>query len=78
MVEEVPHQRRHGAALDDQRPHRALGDTFGYVRTRSAGTLAPKGRAPAGKEGNREIFIVKKVDGAWKVHRYIFNAEVGC
>jgi len=36
----------------------------------------PKGQKPAGSEGNREIFIVKKIEGAWKFYRYIFNAEV--
>ncbi len=53
-----------------------LGDSLGFVRTRSSGTIAPKGQTPEGSEGNREIFVVKKVDGAWKFYRYIFNAEV--
>ena len=38
--------------------------------------FVPKGQKPAGSEGNREIFIVKKIEGAWKFYRYIFNAEV--
>ena len=29
-----------------------------------------------GGEGNREVFVLKKIDGEWKFHRYIFNAEV--
>ena len=49
---------------------------LGYIRTRSHGTIVPKGQKPAGSEGNREIFIVKKIQGAWKFYRYIFNAEV--
>ena len=53
-----------------------LGDNLGFIRTRSHGTIVPKGQAPEGSEGNREIFVVKKIDGAWKFHRYIFNAEV--
>ena len=40
------------------------------------GTIVPKGQKPAGGEGNREIFVVKKILGAWKFYRYIFNAEV--
>jgi hypothetical protein len=36
----------------------------------------PKGQKPTGSEGNREIFIVKKIQGDWKFYRYIFNAEV--
>ena len=53
-----------------------LGDNLGFVRTRSHGTIVPKGQTPKGSEGNREVFIVKKIDGAWKFYRYIFNAEV--
>ena len=53
-----------------------LGDSLGFVRTRSIGTIVPKGQTPEGSEGNREIFVVKKIDGAWKFYRYIFNAEV--
>ena len=53
-----------------------LGDSLGFVRTRSGGTITPKGQTPAGSEGNRELFVVKKIDGVWKFYRYIFNAEV--
>ena len=53
-----------------------LGDNLGFVRTRSRGTIVPKGQTPTGSEGNREVFVVKKIDGAWKFYRYIFNAEV--
>ena len=53
-----------------------LRDDLGFIRTHSRGTIVPKGQTPTGSEGNREIFIVKKIQGAWKFHRYIFNAEV--
>ena len=53
-----------------------LRDDLGFIRTHSHGTIVPKGQKPAGSEGNREIFIVKKVQGAWKFYRYIFNSEV--
>ena len=53
-----------------------LGEELGFVRTRSHGTIAPRGKTPGGAEGNREIFVVKKIEGAWKFYRYIFNAEV--
>lgn len=53
-----------------------LDDNLGFVRTRSTGTIVPKGQTPKGSEGNREVFVVKKIDGAWKFYRYIFNAEV--
>ncbi len=29
-----------------------------------------------GSEGNRKIFVVKKIGGGWKFSRYMFNAEV--
>ena len=53
-----------------------LDGDLGFVRTRSHGTIVPKGQNPEGSEGNREIFVVKKIDGDWKFYRYIFNAEV--
>ncbi len=49
---------------------------LGFVRTRSHGTIVPKGQKAEGSEVNREIFVVKKIDRSWKVYRYIFNAEV--
>ena len=54
-----------------------LDTTLGFVRTQSVGSISPKGQTPAGKERNREVFIVKKTDGAWKFYRYIFNPEFG-
>ena len=53
-----------------------LRDDLGFIRTHSHGTIVPKGQKPTGSEGNREIFILKKIEGAWKFYRYIFNAEV--
>jgi uncharacterized protein (TIGR02246 family) len=53
-----------------------LSGDLGFIRTHSHGTIVPKGQKPAGSEGNREIFIVKKIQGAWKFYRYIFNSEV--
>ena len=51
-----------------------LSGDLGFIRTRSLGTIVPKGQKPTGSEGNREIFIVKKIRGAWKFYRYIVNA----
>lgn len=53
-----------------------LADDLGFVRTKSVGTIVPKGQAPTGSEGNRELFVVKKVNGKWLFHRYIFNPEL--
>lgn len=53
-----------------------LADNLGFVRTKSSGTIVPKGQTPRGSEGNREVFVVKKSNGAWKFYRYIFNPEI--
>ena len=53
-----------------------LSGELGFVRTRSRVTIVPKGQNPEGSGGNREVFVVKKIDGEWKFYRYIFNAEV--
>ena len=53
-----------------------LSGDLGFVHTRSHGTITPKGQKPEAGEGNREIFVVKKIDDAWKFYRYIFNAAV--
>lgn len=53
-----------------------LDGSLGFIRTQSVGTIVPKGQTPEGPEQNREIFVVKKIDGAWKIYRYIFNPEV--
>ena len=53
-----------------------LSGDLGFVRTQSHGTIVPKGQDPEGSEGNREIFVVKRIEDEWKFYRYIFNAEV--
>lgn len=53
-----------------------LADDLGFIRTRSAGSIVPKGQTPTGSEGNRELFVVKKVKGKWLFHRYLFNPEL--
>ena len=53
-----------------------LSGDLGFVHTRSHGTIVPKGQGPDGSEGNREIFVVKKIGDEWKFYRYIFNAAV--
>ena len=53
-----------------------LSGDLGFVHTRSRDTITPKGQTPQGSEGNREIFVLKKIDDEWKFYRYIFNAAV--
>src|ERR1700758_668816 len=52
-----------------------LSNDLGFIRTRSHGTIVPKGQNPTGSEGNQEIFIVKKMQSDWKIYRYIFQAK---
>jgi uncharacterized protein (TIGR02246 family) len=52
-----------------------LEDNLGFVRTQSVGTITPKGQTPGGTERNREVFVVKRINGEWKIYRYIFNPE---
>ena len=53
-----------------------LSGDLGFLSTRSHGTIVPKGQEPEGGEGNREVFVLKKIEGEWKFYRYIFNTEV--
>lgn len=53
-----------------------LDGNLGFVRTQSVGTIVPRGQTPQGTERNREVFVLKRIDGAWKIYRYIFNPEV--
>ena len=53
-----------------------LSGDLGFVHTRSHGTIVPKGQKPGDSEGNREIFVVKRILEEWKFYRYIFNAAV--
>lgn len=53
-----------------------LDQNIGFVRTKSTGSITPKGEQTLGRESNREIFVVKKTDGNWKIYRYMFTAEL--
>lgn len=53
-----------------------LGEEYGFLRTASHGTIVPKGVTPSKQEGNREVFLLKKVAGHWKFYYYIFNSEI--
>lgn len=53
-----------------------LGDNLGFARTQSRGSIVPKGQKRSAGEGNREVFVLKKMNNAWKIYRYIFNAVI--
>jgi len=49
-----------------------LGDTA-WARTSSAGRTRILGAGIEVAEGNNELFIFKRENGAWKIHRYLFS-----
>jgi len=44
-----------------------------FARTNSAGTVKVHATGAAGPEGNQELFLFHKIDGAWKIARYCFS-----
>jgi len=48
-------------------------DTLGYALTRSNGTQTTRATGRQSAESNREMFIFRHQDGAWKIARYMFN-----
>ena len=49
-----------------------VGD-YAYVRSTSKGTTLIHASGETVPEENREIFVLKKEDGTWKIDRYMFN-----
>ncbi|MEQ8926140.1 MAG: SgcJ/EcaC family oxidoreductase [Fulvivirga sp.] len=48
-------------------------DDFAYAVTTSKGTVKIHATGIEAPEANRELFIFEKVDGVWKIARYMFN-----
>ncbi|MFA4080229.1 YybH family protein [Mycobacteroides salmoniphilum] len=44
-----------------------------YALTRSKGTQTVLADDTRSAESNREVFVINKEDGAWKIARYMFN-----
>jgi ketosteroid isomerase-like protein len=51
-----------------------IGDTA-WVRTNSTGKFAVIASGVEGDVANSELFVLKRENGAWKIHRYIFTAS---
>ncbi len=49
-----------------------MGD-FAFARTTSKGTTLIHATGQTVPEENRELFVLQKVDGQWKISRYMFN-----
>jgi ketosteroid isomerase-like protein len=50
-----------------------IGDTA-WVRTSSTGRFTVVATGAGGDVANSELFVFKRENGAWKIHRYIFTA----
>ena len=46
-----------------------------YARTSSAGKTTIRGNGEIVNEANNELFVLRKEDGDWKIHRYIFSTS---
>jgi len=51
-----------------------IGDTA-WVRTNSTGRFTVIATGAEADVANSELFLFKRQDGAWKIHRYIFTAS---
>ncbi len=49
-----------------------IGD-FAFARTTSKGTTFIHANGQSVPEENRELFVLQKVNGIWKISRYMFN-----
>ncbi len=50
-----------------------ISDEWAFARTNSAGTITINATGDEVVEGNQELFILRKVDGDWKIARYGFS-----
>ncbi|MNY35796.1 hypothetical protein D3C86_1702290 [compost metagenome] len=50
-----------------------LNEGNAFARTVSRGTQLIHATGIKGEEENRELFVLRKEDGEWKIARYIFN-----
>jgi uncharacterized protein (TIGR02246 family) len=48
-------------------------DDVAYALTHSNGTQTTLATGTDSAESNREVFIFRQQDGAWKISRYLFN-----
>ncbi len=48
-------------------------DDFAFARTLSKGNVTVLAQGVTVPEENRELFVLKKTDGDWKIARYMFN-----
>jgi uncharacterized protein (TIGR02246 family) len=49
--------------------------TWAWARTSSAGRTRILAADAELAEGNNELFVFRREDGAWKIHRYLFSTN---
>lgn len=59
--------------LDFTLSNMVIGDTYAIVQSTSDGTATVKATGETAPEQNRELFVLEKTDGDWKIARYMYN-----
>ncbi len=52
---------------------KVIADDWAFARTNSAGTITINATGDKIAEGNQELFVLRKVDGDWRIARYGFS-----
>lgn len=50
-----------------------IADDWAFARTNSSGTTSSNATGDKVAEGNQELFVLRKIDGDWKIARYAFS-----
>jgi len=50
-----------------------VADDWAFARTNSAGAVTVLATGDTGPEANQELFVMHRVNGAWKIARYAFS-----
>jgi uncharacterized protein (TIGR02246 family) len=50
-----------------------VAEDWAFARTNSAGTVTVLATGDSGPEANQELFVMQRVQGAWKIARYAFS-----
>ncbi len=51
-----------------------IANDWAFARTNSSGTTTIKATGDKVSEGNQELFVLRKIDGHWKIARYCFSS----
>lgn len=62
-----------GLDLDFTLANIIIGEKYAFVQSTSDGTALIQATGDTAPEQNRELFVMEKVDGEWKIARYMYN-----